>query len=289
LPRFPARKEFCMDTEKRNDLRHSPRFHRLQLITGRDGLDALARTRVIVFGVGGVGSWTAEALVRSGIGHVTIVDSDLVCVTNINRQVQATSSTVGRPKVEVLRERLREINPAAEITAHDGIYDWSTAEHFALSDYDYVIDAIDSLGSKVELIANALRSDTVLFSSLGASSKLDATRIKVSSIWKTRGCRLGRFVRKRLRNRGIRGKFLCVYSDEMIPGQEGDIGCGTGDCVCPKAKTAGGELVDAHEWCSSKQQINGSATHITGIFGFHLCGLVIQDVMKPFKEVRPLS
>ena len=267
----------------------SPRFHRLQLITGKAGLDALARTRVIIFGVGGVGSWTAEALTRSGIGHLTIVDSDLVCVTNTNRQIQATTATVGQPKVAVLRERLQTINPDAEIIACEMVYDKTTANQFDLSSYDYVIDAIDSLSCKVELIANALKADTVLFSSLGAACKLDPTRIHVSSIWKTRGCRLGRFVRKRLRSRGIRDTFLCVYSDELIPGQEGDIGCGTGDCVCPKNRNLDGDTVDAHEWCGSKQQINGSAAHITGIFGFYLCGLVMQDVMKPFKEVRPLS
>jgi len=268
---------------------HNLRFHRLQLITGKPGLEALSRTRVILFGVGGVGSWSAESLVRSGIGHLTLVDSDLICVTNINRQLQATTATIGQSKVEALRERLLTINPAAEIIARDMIYDETTADQFDLGSYDYVLDAIDSLSCKIELIANALSADTVLFAALGAACKLDPTRIRVDSVWKTKGCRLGRLVRKRLRARGIKGDFRCVYSDELLPVQPGDIGCGTGNCVCPKARSVDGVPVDAHEWCSSKQQINGSAAHITGIFGFTLGGMVIQDVMKAFGESRPLA
>jgi tRNA A37 threonylcarbamoyladenosine dehydratase len=267
-----------------------PQFNRLSLITGKDGLDALQKIRVIVFGVGGVGSWTAEALIRSGIGHLTLVDSDLVCVTNINRQIQATTETIGHPKVDALRERLLAINPKAEVIAVEKVYDRTTADTFELEDYDYIIDAIDSFSCKLDLIAHALKTNATLFSSLGAACKLDPTRIKVDSIWDTRGCRLGRQLRNRLRKRNIRSKFLCVYSDELIPGQEANtMGCGTENCVCPKAKDADGNTVDAHEWCSSKQQINGSAAHITGIFGFYLCGLVIQDVMRAFKNVRPLS
>ena len=268
----------------------SPQFHRLSLVTGKSGLEALSNTRVIVFGVGGVGSWTAESLIRSGVGHLTIVDSDLVCVTNINRQLQATTDTIGLPKVEALRDRLMAINPKAEVVTIETVYDRTTADSFKLENYDYIIDAIDSFSCKLDLIANAHETKATLFSSLGAACKLDPTRIKVDSIWKTRGCRLGRQLRNRLRKRNIRSPFLCVYSDELIPAQAGNsIGCGTGNCVCPKTKDADGNTVDAHEWCSSKLQINGSAAHITGIFGFYLCGLVIQDVMRAFKNVRPLS
>jgi len=265
------------------------RFHRLQLVTGAAGLEKLKQTRVIIFGVGGVGGWTAEGLIRSGIGHLTLVDSDLVCVTNINRQVQATHQTIGQPKVDALKDRLLSINPDASIEAIEKIYAKRTADEFDLDQYDYVIDAIDSLSSKVELLANAVASRATVYCSLGAACKIDATRIKVAPIWQTRGCRLGRFVRKRLRNRGVRESFLCVYSDELLPGQEGLIGCGTGNCVCPKKCYADGTIEDAHEWCSSKQQINGSTVHITGIFGFMLCGLVMQDVLKDFLEIRPNS
>lgn len=260
-------------------------------MTGKTGIEALAKARVIIFGVGGVGSWTAEALIRSGIGHLTIVDSDLVCITNINRQAQATTATIGQPKVDALKNRLLEINPAADIEAIEAIYDKETASQFDLDNYDYVIDAIDSLSCKLDLIANAVNADTTLYSSLGAACKLDPSRIRVASIWETSGCRLGRFVRKRLRNRGVTAPFLCVYSDELRPVQEGSIGCGTGDCVCPKraAIDDDGDGMDEHEWCSSKQQINGSVVHITGIFGFTLCGLVMQDILKDIKDIRPFS
>jgi len=239
-------------------------FHRMELIVGRQGLNALKRTNVIIFGIGGVGSWAAESLIRSGIGHLTIVDSDKICITNINRQIQATTESVGLPKVGVLKERLLLINPAADIDARDIRYDKTTAEEFNLNQYDYVIDAIDTLSCKIELILNTLNADTTLFSAMGAARRLDPTRIKVADIWQTRGCRLGHFVRKRLRKRNKKAKFQCVYSDELMP------------------------LRDEFE-NSGKDQPNGSAAHITGIFGFHLCGLVIKDVIRPFKDIRPLS
>jgi tRNA A37 threonylcarbamoyladenosine dehydratase len=227
-------------------------FSRLELLTGPDCLEALAKTRVILFGVGGVGSWCAEGLVRSGIGHLTIVDSDDVCVTNINRQLQATSVSVGKSKVEEIARRLREINPAVEITALQRIYNLDTKETFGLAGYDYVIDAIDSLSSKVDLIMNASASGATVFSSLGAACKIDPTRVKVSSIWKSDKCRLGKFVRKRLRKWGFRGDFLCVWSNEPD--------FRTGDR--PTSKT-----------------INGSAVHVTAVFGFTLSGLAIQDII----------
>lgn len=266
-----------------------PRFHRMQLLTGATGLDRLAATRVIVFGVGGVGSWAAEGLVRSGIRHVTIVDADRVCVTNINRQVQASMETVGQPKVNALKARLLAINPDAEVEALERVYDKHRADQFELDRYDYVIDAIDSLSSKVELLARAVKSRATLFCSLGAACKLDASRIKTAPIWETRGCRLGRFVRKRLRNRGVRDSFVCVYSNELRPVQEGTIEYGTGDGVCPRKQNEGGSNEEEHEWCSAKQPINGSAVHITAIFGFTLCGLVLDHLLKPIKEIRPHS
>lgn len=238
-------------------------FQRLKLMVGGDGLNALSNTSVIIFGIGGVGSWAAESLVRSGIGHITIVDSDKICITNINRQIQATTKTIGQSKVEVLRERLQSINPEAEINAIEIHYDRTTANQFNLNEYGYVIDAIDTLSCKIELILNAVEADTTLFSSLGSARRLDPTRIEVGDIWETIGCRLGHFVRKRLRKRNPYAKFICVYSDELIP------------------------LQDEPE--DNETEPNGSAAHITGMFGFHLCGLVIKDVLKPFKEVRPFS
>lgn len=251
-------------------------FNRLIRLTGQKLFDKIQDATVIIFGVGGVGSWCAESLVRSGITKLTIVDSDLVCATNINRQLQATTKTIGEIKVNALKKRLLEINPKAEITAVEEIYNRETKSQFDLNNFDYVIDAIDSLSCKVELLAHASSSDTVLFSSFGAASKLDPSRIQVKQIWKTHGCPLGRLVRNRLKKRGIRKKFLCVFSDEVLPVHDVNIGCGSGNCVCPKKDGC----EESHEWCSTKKQINGSITHITGTFGFTLAGLIIQDIRK---------
>jgi tRNA A37 threonylcarbamoyladenosine dehydratase len=254
-------------------------LHRLQLLTGSPALELLATARVILFGLGGVGSWCAEALVRSGLMNLTIVDSDCVCVTNINRQVQALPATVGMPKAEAMLQRLAAINPAANITALTTVYDKHSAAQFDLGSYAYVIDAIDSLSSKVELIIRASQAKATVFTALGASNKLDPAMIKVGSLWDSEGCRLGRFVRKRLRRRGFDGAVTCVYSAEFREPFESDIPCGTGACLCPKtARKPEGATEPAHEWCSAKKQINGSAVHITGMFGFVLAGLVIQDI-----------
>ena len=243
----------------------------------------LSKTRVILFGLGGVGSWCAEALVRSGISALTLVDSDLVCVTNINRQVQATAGSVGKPKTSELGRRLREIQPQADITELQAVFDKTTAGRFDLASYDYVVDAIDSLSSKVELIIRASESGAKVYTALGAACKLDPTRIKVASLWDSHDCPLGKFVRKRLRRRGFSGEVTCIYSDEELKSHAAESVCGTGKCMCPKSSGCG-DGAPAHEWCSSKKQINGSALHITGTFGFMLAGLVIQDVVKRAEE-----
>ena len=155
-------------------------FHRMQLLVGNEAMNSIAAKRVIIFGVGGVGSWCAESLIRSGIRHLTIVDSDRVCVTNINRQLMATTQTVGQVKVDVLRERLLSINPTAEITAQQRIFTAETAESFHIGQYDYVVDAIDSLKDKTLLILMATAADVKFFSSMGAALKMDASRIKVT-------------------------------------------------------------------------------------------------------------
>ncbi len=255
-------------------------FQRLEIITGATGIDALANTRVIVFGIGGVGSWCAEALVRSAVGTIAIVDADLVCVTNINRQVQATAQSVGNPKVVELAARLRQIRPHAGILPLQTIFSRSTADLFALEQYHYVVDAIDSLSNKVDLIIASCKAGARVFSALGASNKLDPSRIRVDSLWNSQGCSLGRYIRKRLRRKGFDGNVTCVYSEENLPLQPSSSACGTAGCLCPgTARGPGGEEQTAHEWCSSKKQINGSAVHITGTFGFYLAGLVIQDVL----------
>ena len=212
-------------------------------------MDRLRDVRVIIFGVGGVGSWCAESLVRSGVGHLTIVDQDRVVESNINRQLMATTKTVGRVKVEALRERLLDINPDADIVAIEGAYNMTTADSYDLSPYDYIIDAIDSLSCKTELLLRASRTGATVFSSMGAALKVDPTRVRVAEFWDVRGCPLGAAIRKKMRqNKTLPAKkFLCVYDDEVLP----NVGEG---------------------------ESNGTTAHITGIFGLTLAGLVIKDI-----------
>ena len=222
-------------------------FQRSELLLGGEAMSRIAEKRVILFGVGGVGSWCAESLVRSGIKHLTIVDFDRVDVTNVNRQLMATTKTVGQVKVDALKERLLDINPSAEITALQQMFTTETADSFHLETYNYIIDAIDSLKDKALLILMACNTEAQFFSSMGAALKLDPTRIKVAEFWKIQGDPLARTLRKRFKHDGQypARKFQCVYSDELVEPQ------GAG---------------------------KGSLVHITAIFGFMLAGLVIQDV-----------
>jgi tRNA threonylcarbamoyladenosine dehydratase len=255
-------------------------FQRTELLMGKDIMARMAEKKVIIFGIGGVGSWCAESLVRTGIVKLTIVDSDRVCVTNINRQLHATMDTVGEVKTEALKKRLLSINPKAEITALQKIYNKENSEEFKLNSYDYIIDAIDSLGSKIHLIQRATRTNAALFSSMGASLKVDPTRVKVAEFWDVKGCPLGSRLRKMIRKEELPvKKFLCVYSDEVLENKGSGSSCGTDKCMCPKAMHGPGDpdLVN-HEWCSLKAVINGTTAHITAIFGFTLAGLVIKSI-----------
>jgi len=215
-------------------------------------MDQIARQRVILFGVGGVGSWCAEALVRSGIRRLTIVDSDRVSITNINRQLMATTTTVGQVKVEAMKERLLTINPSADITALQKVFSQETAEEFHLDSYDYIIDAIDSLKDKALLILMACRTKARFFSSMGAALKLDPTRIQVTEFWKVQGDPLARALRNKFKKEKLfpQRKFQCVYSDELLENKK---------------------PIDPDD------RGNGSLVHITAIFGFTLAGLVLQD------------
>jgi tRNA A37 threonylcarbamoyladenosine dehydratase len=255
-------------------LEFRPEFHRFGLLAGTGVLSALKKTRVIVFGLGGVGSWAAEALVRSGVGRVALVDNDSVCVTNINRQVQATQNTIGFPKAEALLKRLLEINPCCEARAFNQVFSRETAPLFEIEQADYVIDAIDSLTHKLDLIETASAFSPVFFSSMGMACKLDPERLKTADIWETKGCPLARLVRQGLRRRGFTGHFTVVYSDEHIAGAR-DIEnvCGTAKCFCANRDT---------EWCSSKKAINGSAVTVTASAGMILASLVIRDVVNRY-------
>lgn len=260
-------------------------LNRTELLVGHEAMERMGAARVIVFGVGGVGSWCAESLIRSGIGHLTVVDSDRVCVTNINRQAMATTRTVGRVKVDALRERLLEINPYAEVTAVQEIFSAETADSFHLEGYDYVIDCIDSLKDKMELILRATAPGAPRFySSMGAALKMDPTQVRVSEFWKVDGCPLAAVLRRRMRKqkRFPQRKFQCVWSPEVLPNLGEQVrSCGTAVCMCPKAQNGDGrtDLLN-HEWCTSKAQINGSLAHITAIYGFTLAGLLMQDICK---------
>jgi len=257
----------------------NPAFHRLGLLVGDKVLEKLAQTRVIVFGLGGVGGWTAEALVRSGIGRLTIVDNDSVCVTNINRQIQATAAAVGMPKAAVLMKRLLEINPACEIAAFNQVFSRETAPLFEIDKADYVIDAIDSLQYKLDLIETAAAAGKddrpKFYSCMGMACKLDPTRIKTADIWETKACPLARLVRAGLKKRGYGDggrpcHFTAVYSDEAAEAAEDARAvCGTENCFCANKDT---------EWCSSKKAINGSAVTVTATAGMVLASLVLQDV-----------
>ena len=258
-----------------------PYFNRTRLLLGDESMKRLEDLRVIIFGVGGVGSWCAEGLVRSGVGHVTIVDSDRVCITNVNRQMMATSKTIGMVKVEALKERLKEINPEIDITAIQEIYSEETADRFDLDSYDFIVDAIDSLKDKAALILHATRSKAKFYSSMGAALKLDPTKIEVAEFWKVRGCPLARALRQKFKRQHQfpKKKFLCVFSEEVLENKGKASNCGTEQCVCPKTETGpGNPSLSNHEWCSSKAQINGSLMHITAIFGLTLAGLILRDV-----------
>ena len=258
-------------------------FRRSELLLGDEAMGRIAEKRVIIFGVGGVGSWCAESLVHSGIRRLTIVDSDRVCITNINRQLMATTKTVGQVKVDALKERLLTINPSVEITALQQIFTAETADSFDIGSYDYIIDAIDSLKDKALLILMACRTEAKLFSSMGAALKMDPTRIKVTEFWKVQGDPLARALRNRFKRdkQFPKRKFQCVYSDELLTNRGHNATCGTEHCMCPKAQNGPGDpsLLN-HEWCSSKAQINGTMAHITAIFGFMLGGLVLADIEK---------
>ena len=231
---------------------------RTRLLIGDETAARLSGVRVIVFGVGGVGSWCVEGLVRSGVRRLTIVDQDRVCPSNVNRQLMATVDTVGRVKVDALKEHLLTISPEAEIDARHEAFNAATAADFDIGSYDYVVDAIDSLQDKMLLIRTACDAGVRLFSSMGAARKLDPTRVKVAEFWKVYGCPLARSLRQGFKRSGLMPsrKFKCVFSDELLDN------AGTSD----------------------EPRANGSLVHITAVFGFTLAGLVIEDTVKRVKS-----
>ena len=256
-------------------------FRRSELLLGNEVMDRIAQKRVIIFGVGGVGSWCAESLVRTGIRRLTIVDSDRVSASNINRQLMATTTTVGQVKVDALKERLLQINPEADICAQQEVFCAETVERFHLETYDYIIDAIDSLSEKALLIRLATMTKAVFFSSMGAALKLDPTRIQVAEFWKVKGCPLAGALRQRFKRQKLfpARKFLCVVSDELLTNEGQPDPSETPQQNATEAADTTAAKPSAPDWNARKAQINGSLVHITAIFGFTMSGLVVQDIV----------
>lgn len=248
-------------------------YSRTRLLLGDDVFEAIQSKKVIIFGIGGVGSWCAEGLVRNGFRNITLVDSDTISPTNLNRQLMATRDTIGRVKTEALKERLLSINPSARIEAVHAVYDENSANDFNLNDYDYVVDAIDSLKDKTRLILQASASSATFFCSLGAALKVSPLKVKTAEYWSVRGCPLGAALRKRMKQAGTLPSkpFICVYDDEVLPNRS---------TLAENIEEATQPLGPNGEKMSKKAQVNGTTAHITAIFGMTICGLITEDVYK---------
>lgn len=244
-------------------------FSRTQLLLGQDGMDRLANARVAVFGVGGVGGFTVEALARSGVGAIDLIDDDKVCLTNINRQIIALRSTVGKYKVDVAAERLRDINQNIQVNTYKTFYMPDTAHQFDFSQYDYVVDAIDTITGKLELVMQAHKAGTPIICSMGAGNKLDPTAFRVADIYKTSVDPLARVMRHELRKRGIK-KLKVVYSEEppMRPVDDMASSCRT-NCICPPG---------AEHKCTERRDIPGSNAFVPPVVGLIIAGEVIKDL-----------
>ncbi len=240
-------------------------FERTRLLLGDSIMDKLSAINVILFGVGGVGSWCAESLVRSGVHHLTIVDMDRVDVTNINRQLMATVDVVGEIKVELLKKRLLTINPNAQITTIYNRYTIDNSNDYNLSTYDYIIDAIDSIDDKMNLLIESVNhTKATVFSSMGAALKMNPLLIKSAEFWKVSGCPLAASLRRKFRKHKIKlnRPIQCVFSDEKIISNDGNY----------------------FSYLEGERRINGTLAHITAVFGFHLAGLLIQDVVNQVQK-----
>jgi len=249
------------------------RFSRTEILVGQEGLAALAGKRVMICGIGGVGSYAAEALGRAGVGHITLVDFDDICLTNVNRQLHALSSTVGQPKVEVMARRLRDINPDAAIVPVKAFFSAENAAELLTPRPDYVLDAIDHFTAKAALITICREQGIPVISSMGAANKLDPTKIHVADIAATRNCRMARSMRKMLRKAGIPSGVQVVYSTEEHRELNPQAAfCGT-ECICPNRE-------DQVFRCENRRVILGSISFIPSIFGLTMAGIVVNELLK---------
>ncbi|MCX7923360.1 MAG: tRNA threonylcarbamoyladenosine dehydratase [Clostridia bacterium] len=245
-------------------------FSRAELLIGSEALNKLAKSKVAVFGIGGVGTFTVEGLVRCGVGKFVLIDDDCICLTNINRQLHATRKTVGKPKVEVMRDRILEINPKAEVVTHQKFYMPDTAEDLINDDYDYIIDAIDTVTGKVDLIVRASEKGIPIISAMGAGNKLDPTRFEVTDIFNTSVCPLAKVMRKELRSRGVTSLKVVYSKEEPIKPVETETSSCSVGCVCPKGTT---------RKCTVRHQIPGSISFVPSVAGLIIAGEVIKDLV----------
>jgi tRNA A37 threonylcarbamoyladenosine dehydratase len=246
-------------------------FSRTELIFGKEGMAKLAAAKVAVFGIGGVGGYAVEALARSGIGSLALFDDDKICLTNLNRQLHATRKTVGRYKVEVAKERIAEIAPTVETDTFKMFYLPETSTQVDLAQYDYVIDAIDTVSGKIELAVQAYRSGVRLISSMGAGNKVNAAALEVADIYETSVCPLAKVMRHELRQRGI-PSLKVVYSKEPPLAPQADllISCEE-NCICPPGTT---------RKCTQRRQIPGSNAFVPAVAGLIIAGEVIKELSE---------
>ena len=244
-------------------------FSRTQLLLGKEAMDKLKNARVAVFGIGGVGTFVVEALARCGVGSFTLFDDDKVCLTNINRQLIATRKTIGKKKVDVMAERIVDINPKATVETHACFYLPENADQFDLSGYDYVVDAIDTVSAKIELIVRAKAAGVPIISSMGAGNKLNPTMLEVADIYKTSMDPLAKVMRHELKKRGIK-KLKVVYSKEkpLTPIDEDSISC-KDNCVCPPGTT---------RKCTHRRAIPGSVSFVPSVAGLIIASEVVKDI-----------
>ncbi len=250
-------------------------FSRTELLFGKEAMDKLANSRVAVFGIGGVGGYVCEALVRSGVGAFDLIDDDKVCLTNLNRQILATRRTVGKYKVDVMKERMLDINPNADIRVRKCFFLPENAEEFPFEEYDYVVDAVDTVTAKIELVLKAQAADVPIISSMGAGNKLDASQFRVADIYKTKVCPLAKVMRRELKKRGVK-KLKVVYSEEqpIRPLEDMAISC-RAHCICPP---------DAERKCTGRRDIPGSTAFVPATAGLIIAGEVVKDLTLQERE-----
>ena len=246
-------------------------YSRTELLLGKEAMEKLRASRVAVFGIGGVGGYAVEALARSGVGAIDLIDDDRVCLTNINRQIIATRKTVGKFKVDVAAERIAEIDPDIKVTKHQCFYMPETAEQFDFKQFDYVIDAIDTVTGKIELVMQAQKAGVPIISCMGAGNKLDPTAFEVSDIYKTSVCPLAKVMRRELKKRGVPA-LKVVYSKEepLTPIEDMAISC-KAHCICPPGTV---------RKCTQRRQVPGSNAFVPSVAGLILAGEVVKDLIK---------